>query len=493
VLAAGLAVLWPTALFVSNADTASAGTTPVIAAQVTTTQVGQVMPPGFVGLSLEYHALHVYVGRNPAAINPVFVALTRALAPGNSPILRIGGDSTDQTWWPEPGVIPPGGITYNLTGDWLRVAHQLAAELNARLILGINFAADSPALAATEARALIQGIGMRYIDALEIGNEADVYTEFPWYRDSLGNNYYARPLNYNFSDFIAEFSRWRSALPPAPIAGPAFASTDWMGYLHTFLADEQGMSLITFHRYPLRGCEPNATAPDYASIPNLLSDGSSSGLAESVAEYVAIAHADGVPFRIDELNSAACTGKYGVSNTFASSLWVLDTLFNMAEVGVDGVNIHTLPGAAYAPFSFRQKGSQWTGYVHPLYYGLLMFEQAFPAGAHLVQVNVPTGPVEVWATRTAAGQTRVVVINKDPLTAAEVHLQLPDPTTPLVSEPLIAPSLTSTTGVTLGGESFGASTTTGVLPANPAPLQVTASNGYFSVTVPAASALLLTQ
>ena len=53
------------------------------------------MPPGFVGVSLEYSALHLYTGRDPNAINPVLVQLLRNLAPGQSPVLRIGGNSSD--------------------------------------------------------------------------------------------------------------------------------------------------------------------------------------------------------------------------------------------------------------------------------------------------------------------------------------------------------------------------------------------------------------
>ena len=122
------------------------------------------------------------------------------------------------------------------------------------------------------------------------------------------------------------------------------------------------------------------TSPFYASIPNLLADASSAGLAQQVAPYTQVAHAHGLPFRLDELNSASCSGKTGVSDTFASALWVLDTLFDMAAVGVDGVNFHALPGAAYEPFTFTQRGATWSAFVHPLYYGALAFSQAFPAG-----------------------------------------------------------------------------------------------------------------
>ena len=70
------------------------------------------MPPGFVGVSFEYRAVHQYTGRDPRAINPVLVSLLQGLAPGQSPVIRIGGNSTDDTWWPIKGMIPQGGIYY---------------------------------------------------------------------------------------------------------------------------------------------------------------------------------------------------------------------------------------------------------------------------------------------------------------------------------------------------------------------------------------------
>ena len=63
---------------------------------------------------------------------------------------------------------------------------------------------------------------------------------------------------------------------------------------------------------------------------------------------------------------------------------MLDTLFSMASAGVDGVNIHSLPGAAYELFTFRRDAAGWRAFVHPDYYGMLLFAQAFPVGAQLL-------------------------------------------------------------------------------------------------------------
>jgi hypothetical protein len=468
---------------------------PTLAAQVGATPSGQAMQPGFVGVSMEYKALHIYTGRDPTAVNPVLVALLRGLAPGQAPVLRIGGLSTDSTWWPVRGVIPPGGISYGLTKGWLRLTKALAATVGARLIMGINLASGRPALAAAEARALLQGIGPKYIQALEIGNEADNYGSFAWYRDRRHRVVFARSRRYDLAAFIKEFSRWRAALPAVPLAGPAFAGINWMKGLGNFLSAEPGLDVVTLHRYPLRGCIKNPVSPSYASIPNLLNDKSSFGVAQNVAPFVTVAHDRGARFRVDELNSAACSGRSGVSDTFASALWMLDTLFNLAAVGVDGINLHTLPGAAYEPFTFTRHGSEWHAFVHPVYYGMLMFAQAFPPGAQLLPVTAPSGPVKIWATQAPApdGKTRVVLINKDTTTPVTVQLQLPGAQTTASTESLLAPSVSATDGVSLGGQTFGTDTDTGTLPAPLGAVQIDSQAGAYSVQLPPASAVLLTR
>jgi hypothetical protein len=392
-------------------------------------------------------------------------------------------------------VIRPPGVNYVLTPGWMRTTRALASSLGARLIMGVNLAGGRPALAAAEARAILQGIGRQYVAALELGNEPDVYGVFPWFRDRRGRVVYARSSKYSLATFTNEFSRWRAALPSAPIAGPAFAELTWLKGLGSFLAAEPRLSIVTMHRYPTRAGITDPSSPIYSSIPNLLGDQASSGMAQGVATAAATAHAQGVPFRIDELNSASNKGQRGVSDTFASALWVLDTLFNFANVGVDGVNLHSLPGAAYELFTFMQPHGVWRAFVHPEYYGMLMFEQAFPPGARLLPVTpAPGGPLKIWATQAADGHIRVVLINKDTTNPYQVRLQVPgaDIAGQASLEYLRAPSVSSTSGVTLGAQTFGAQTATGTL-AKPQTKPVLSVAGSYTVDVPAASAVLLTQ
>jgi hypothetical protein len=465
--------IWHAAVTGSDSDPAKAAAPsadpsdpPTLYASVDGGPAGSARPPGFLGLSLEYSALEAYTGADPAALDPVFVQLLRNLAPapGQPVPLRIGGNSTDTTWWPVKGVWPPAGVRYALTPTWLADTRALAGGVPAQLIVGVNLAAGRPRLAGAEAQAFLSGIGPGYVSAFEVGNEPDVYGVFPWYRDRHGR-VFARSADYNLPAYAAQLARWQAELPDLPLAGPALAELPWLSALPTLLTADPRVRVVTIHRYALQGCLSNPSSRSYPSIANLLSDRSAAGLAAAIAPYVAAAHAHGVQFRVDELNSATlagCLGRTGVSNTFASALWMVDTLFNLASVGVDGVNVHSLPGASYELFTFRRTATGWQAFVRPDYYGMLMFAQAFPAGARLETVRVPTGPVKVWATLGPDGHTRVTLINKDSKPHS-VKVQLPPSAAPAEIEWLRAPSANATGGVTLGGQTFGAETSTGAL------------------------------
>ena len=150
-------------------DTARAGVLRAdVSVNVTREAVSRPVSAGFVGLSIEYPAVTAYAGSDRLAINPVFEQLVRNLAPNQRPVLRIGGDSTDRTWWPVSHLVRPSGVTYSISPRWLAVARALAHGTGARLILGVNLEANQPSIAAAEARALLSGVGARSVLALEI-------------------------------------------------------------------------------------------------------------------------------------------------------------------------------------------------------------------------------------------------------------------------------------------------------------------------------------
>jgi hypothetical protein len=462
--------------------------TPVVT--VEQSAVGRPIPAGFLGLSTEYRGVEWYAGTEPDALDPVFLQLVRNLAPAQRPVLRIGGDSTDWTWWPVRDMRRPPGATYALTARWLAVTRAVARALDARLILGINLAADSRKVAGIEARVLIRGIGRQSLEALELGNEPELYGSFSWYQTPAGRNVPARPArNWTFSSYLHDFSRIARALPRATIAGPAAGSSLWMRRLSLFIRAEPRVRLLTVHRYALKRCGSSSNS----TVSELLSNAASQGLARAVVRDTQTAHAHGLEVRSDEINSIACGGQLGVSNTFAAALWALDTLFAMARVGIDGVNFHTEPGSFNELFSVTDVPG-WEANVHPEYYGLMLFAQAAPKGARLLRiVGAARSRVHIWATRAADGELHVVLINKDPRRSHNITLQIPSAPGPATIETLRAPSAYATTGVTLGGQTFGTETTTGLLAGAPTLTTLTPAFPHtYTIHVSAASATLVT-
>jgi hypothetical protein len=466
----------PAATTVSTAATAAAATPNT-----------RPLPSGFLGLSMQYKAFEQYAGTNAKALNPAFLNLIRDIAPNQSPVLRFGGDSTDWTWWPVPGMKKPGGVTYTLTPKWLQIARAMNTELNSRLILGVNLEAGSVKLAKTEANALVNGVGKQHIAGLEIGNEPELYSAFNWY-SRTGVGIKGRSKSWTEAAFSKQFNQFAGAMPAGvPVAGPASGSATYLAELGSFLKGQPRVKLSTFHAYPLKHCTPGKVL----TTSQLLSPAATSGFAQAQAQYVNVSHRYGKLARLDEINGITCGGYGGVSNAFGSALWVLDTLFELDKVGVDGVNIQTVPGSVQEIFG-PVAGDGGSMVVHPEFYGLMMFAQAAPAGSRLITIpaTLPSG-VRLWATRATDGTVHVVLINDNFAKPATVKVPLSSPVGPGTLEALRAPHIGATSGVTIGGRTFGASTTTGQLSAYQLQ-QVSASGGHYSVRIPPATAIMLT-
>jgi hypothetical protein len=155
------------------------------------------------------------------------------------------------------------------------------------------------------------------------------------------------------------------------------------------------------------------------------------------------------------------------------------------------VNIHTFPGAGYELFQISRQGGQWRAAVSPEYYGMLMFARATPPGSRLLSVS-PTGEAGVnsWATRATDGTVRVVVTNES-ATARSLAVAIPGKFDHATLARLTAPSPSSTSGVTLGGQSFGTQTGTGLLTGRAQNASLMPSQGRYVVQLPATSAAML--
>jgi hypothetical protein len=442
-------------------------------ASVDATKPGTQIQPSFLGFSHEWTSPPALMGE-PGDTNPIYRQLVKNLtAYGGGPLLiRIGGNSTDSTQAPTTGVVAPMA--------------QLYTDLGAKFTLGVNLGSDDVSLATQQAQYYVANMPAGSLEAIEIGNEPDLYHD-------NGD----RPTTYTFADYLSDFATWRTAILPllpngVKLMGPSWASTSSLSNLPAFLAQEENnLSIVSQHYYAGTQCNGNTNPPDY-----LLQDSAATKGATAVASSVPLAHADGLPFRMGEMNSISCGGETGVSDIFASALWSADVMFEFANVGVDGVNFHNGNGGAYALFQFNTAiMGNTTTYsiesIRPEYYGLLFFQMATASTPKLLPVTLTTpANLKVWATIDAQGVVRIALINKDETLQGVVGISLPGYGAGSVTR-LTAANFQATTGITIGGQTFDGSqdgTPQGTAFSESAP----ANAGVYSVALGPTSAALLT-
>jgi hypothetical protein len=217
---------------------------------------------------------------------------------------------------------------------------------------------------------------------------------------------------------------------------------------------------------------------------------------DAVADYVQSAHQQGQQFRIGELNSADQGGADGVSNAFESALWAIDTMFEYANVGVDGVNWHGTSGCSYCAFSFSTTNVDGRNVyilnrVNPLYYGLLLFHMATQNTPRLLPVTLnTTANIKAWAVIDQSSTIHVILINKDKSFSGNISISLPGYGDAQVVR-LVAPSYESVNGVSIGGQTFDGSVD-GKLVGSQTSESIIPSDGSYTIGLQPTSAVMLT-
>lgn len=465
-----------------SASATSALTGQIANALVTLGTPARAVPASFLGVSIETNELLSFEQKVPA-----FAALLSQLRVGDGhPLwLRAGGDSADETYLNGDGfTVPPKEL--GVDAAYFQTLGQLARSVPLKVMLDLNLAAHDPAMAAAVATEALKALPAGTLGALEIGNEPDLYHK------QIGWNWNPANLtwgvNYGPATYASDFAAYAAALsqvaPGVPLAGGAlgYLGQDWWNALLS--ADRSSVGLLTGHRYPLSACATPGTS-SYPTIAGQLSDQASVGLATSVKSTVSLAHAAGLPFRVDELGSATCTGIKGVSDTFATALWAPDALFNLLAAGVDGVNVHTRFNTANTPLH-----GGGAPFVRPFFYGMMLFARTLGPGAALISTTVngqlPTG-VSVWPVRVQGNQMHVLLINKNSA-AASITLQTGARYSAQV-QALQASSMAAGATVTFAGQQLS---DTGVWQGAHVSTTLNAQNGAYHITVPALNASLLT-
>ncbi len=435
---------------------------------------------GFLGMATSFSTISALEG-GPSDPDVAFQHLLENLSPAAPFQLRLGGVSADTSWWAVPGMKKPRYLS-TLTPQWGADLKALLTSLGGQVILGVNLEEDpaiNPKIATAEVADFNRYVGADLIDAFELGNEPE-YWPLSVVTGGRGHD--------TIAAYGKKFSQIAGQLGGAPLAGPASVGPVWLSELGTVLDHlPPRLKLATVHLYPLKNCSLRA----HPLLAQLLAPSSIQGLAETAHAMVRAAAAHGEPLRVDELNGITCGGKAGLSNSFGEALWALNALPALWKAGVQGVNYQTVDGLLNQVITARHSGSGWRVSVEPVYYGLLAFAQAAPAGSQLLNVS-RTGPAGVYqfAVRAPDATERVVLTNVGSaartigVTASGTHgtgsLSL-----------LSARSLTATGGATLGGQTV--SSRTGQLTGTPRTTRVRPSgHRVYSVRVPAHAAAILT-
>ena len=429
------------------------------------------IPSDFVGLGYEISS--VARAGLLSATDSVYVRLCRTLA--SSGIIRVGGNTSDYASYsaatqgfssPETG---PGSVVND------SVLRDLGSFLEAtgwKLIWGLNLGRGTIEAAVEEAKAVLAATGPNLF-AFEIGNEPDL---FP-------NREIHRKKAYDYGDYLLEYRKFRDALrksiPEIPFAGPDVATaTSWVS---RFSRDEgRDLKLLTHHYYR-EGQNPRS------SIDKLLQRDPKLG--PMLAELQAASKSCGVPYRICETNSFSGGGKLGVSDRFASALWVLDFMYKLAAAQCSGVNMETGVNqlgfiSSYSPIGEDEQGHYVAA---PEFYGMLAFALGSDGEFVDSQLQAGNSNLDGYAVLKRDTQLCITLINKESRLDATITL---GPTLPFQSGSVLrlsAPSLASNSGVTFGGAIVNLDATWQPNGEE----KIRAFDGRVSLRLPAASAAVL--
>ena len=435
------------------------------------TRTVATIPSDFMGLGYEISS----VARPGllSARNPTYVQLCRVL--GSSGVIRVGGNTSDYASYSasaQPLSSPETGPGSVVNAAVLRDLGSFLEATGWKLIWGLNLGRGTIEAAVEEAKAVLAATGPNLF-AFEIGNEPDLFQHREIHRKK----------GYDYEDYLLEYRKFRDALrksiPGIPLAGPDVAvATPWV---LRFARDEGHEVKLLTHHYYREGQNPTS------SIDKLLHPDPKLG--PMLAELQAASKSSGVPYRICETNSFSGGGKLGVSDRFASALWVLDFMYKLAAAQCGGVNMETGVNqlgfiSSYSPIGDDERGHHVAA---PEFYGMLAFAQG--TDGELVESQLRSGDSNLngYATLKRDKQLCVTLINTEPALDASIGIEHTLPFRNGSVLRLSAPSLESSSGVSFAGAMVKSDGTWRV----DAEERIQAPDGRLLLHLPAASAAVL--
>lgn len=424
------------------------------------------VPANFMGLGYEMSSV-APLGLLSAS-NHIYVELIRKLA--HQGVIRVGGIVANYSRYEPNGTIKAERQDTVITQASLEQFAGFLKKIGWGAIWSVNFAQGSIDDAVAEARAVASILGPQLL-ALEIGNEIENY--------GRGQKPF-RPAPYTYETYRAEYRQWHAAISKA-IPGVRFAAPDTASnveWVERMAKDADGeVQLLTTHYY--RGPQNRGSADQLLSPDPRLKD--------VLTRLRTASQQSGIPWRMCETNSFSGGGLSRVSDTMIGALWTLDYMLLLAQSGCDGVNIETGVNQLgfISPYSPIQDDGHGVNSAGVPYYGMLAFSAANHncTQAMMVEVPEPANNLTAYALGTAGKVRSAVLINRGE-SDARISIATLGLGRRLSAMRLIAPSATSTAGVTFAGASVDGS-------GNWAPIQ-TERVSDANVSVPGISAVVIT-
>lgn len=430
----------------------------------------EVLADRFLGLSYESSMLLAKDGRyyfdsGDAALVDTFKTL-------GIRSLRVGANAVD-----DPRIPIPQEVDIDSLFSFARAA-------DVRVIYSFRLKNGNPA----ESARLARYIATHYADLLDsfaIGNEP---------------NFYLKPYASFYAQWKPHYDAILQAVPDARFDGPSADGPYAVGLAHD-LAAAGHLAMASDHYYFIGSGREREKDPA-ASRAAFLSDRTHDEYQRDYEQTGAVLAGEGVPYRIDELNSCYNGGARDSSDTFASTLWALDCIHWWAAHHLLGMNFHTgesvgrdggFSAPNYAAFLREPDGRGF--YMRPQAYAYLAFTQgALGSPLSLTLQKAPMRDFDAYAYGGRDGSFSVTLVNKsygERARVAKVTVQLPAPAAAGTWKRMDLrqkdDDVSAKTNVTLGASSVDRDghwsgqwkTVDG------------AGSGYLTVEVPASSATLL--
>jgi hypothetical protein len=266
------------------------------------------IPRSFLGLSTEYWTLPVDE-RHIALYRRVLSLLH---VPGDGPfVLRIGGDSSDHTFY-DPRILKLPRRAFDLTHVFASRTARIVRELRLRVVLDLNLVTGTPSFAGAWAREAEGVLPQRSIIGFEIGNEPDLYSRTFWLLATEGDRFGARvlPRDINAKRVCpglqlvrARVRAGRSACAVAcACAGKPGCRREMDLHAPRSPAPRAGRHQRAAVSVLYSACAFPGS-PEYPTIDRVLSENATAGVARTLKPAVRLAHKARLPFRLTELNS----------------------------------------------------------------------------------------------------------------------------------------------------------------------------------------------